>query len=94
MAEKKVPVCAGCAHMKMDGRANTTGNNRHLRGPRGYCMCKHPDAFESFHNLDPVPNRLACFIDFTAPGGSVPQIKTSPKWCPLRERRKEAYPDE
>ena len=28
--------------------------------------------------------RLTSFIAFTAPGGSTPAIKTSPRWCPLK----------
>lgn len=51
-------------------------------GPRGECWCKHPEAEASFAASG---NRSAsCFIAFTAPGGSTPAIKTSPRWCPLK----------
>lgn len=88
MKNKKnnVPICSVCLHMEVTGYAKVTGNNSHLKGPRGYCMCVHPDAFETFNRVCPRSSRLAAFIGYTPPGGSAPQIKTSPRWCPLRNR--------
>lgn len=84
--KKNVPICSECLYMELSGRANITGKNMYIGGPRGYCMCKHPDAEETFKRVCPRSHRMAGFIDFTAPGGNVPQIKTSPRWCPLRHR--------
>lgn len=47
-------------------------------------MCEHPLALEIFNKLYPRPHRLACFIGFTERGSNKLQIKTSPRWCPLR----------
>lgn len=33
----------------------------------------------------PVPRRITGNNRFTKPGGKTPVIKTSPRWCPLRE---------
>ena len=81
---KKIPICRQCEYMKLIGRARITGNSR-LEGPRGDCMCEHPKAVETFERVCPRSPRMAGFIGYTAPGGNVPQTKTSPRWCPLRE---------
>ena len=81
---KKIPVCRQCEYMKLIGRARITGNSR-LEGPRGDCMCEHPKAVEIFERVCPHSPRMAAFIAFTKPGGELPAIKTSPRWCPLRE---------
>lgn len=47
-------------------------------------MCEHPKAREVFYRLFPRSNRLAGFIGFTSMNDEKPQIKTSPKWCPLK----------
>lgn len=86
---KGAPTCRTCHFMRMTGRAKLTANSWHGKGSRGYCMCRHPDALETFNRLCPRSNRLAGFIDYTAPGENVPQIKTCPKWCPLRPENKE-----
>lgn len=80
--KKKTPVCAGCRYMKVTGWARCNGNN--MGRPRGDCMCEHPLALETFNKLYPRPHRLACFIGFTERGSNKLQIKTSPRWCPLR----------
>lgn len=82
--KKDVPHCAGCPHMGKPIRARYNGNNAGMKGPRGSCMCNHPDAVAEFFRVCPRSPRMAAFIGYTGPGGNVPQIKTSPKWCPLR----------
>ena len=82
--KKNVPICSECRHMKVTGRAKLTANSWGRKGPRGDCKCTHPDAEETFKRVCPRSPRMAGFIGFTAPGGNVPQIKTSPRWCPLR----------
>lgn len=77
--------CNNCRYMHMTGRVNLTKNCRSA-GPRGECFCEHPRAREAFEKMIPRSHRMATFIGFTAPGGNVPQLKTSPKWCPLKER--------
>lgn len=82
---KETPKCAGCSYMGWPVPRRTTGNNRHLDGPRSSCMCRHPEAVASFRRVCPKSPRLEAFIGFTKPGGKTPVIKTSPRWCPLRE---------
>lgn len=80
----ETPRCEDCELMWLEGRAQRTAANRYGGGPRGQCFCKHPDAVESFRATCPRSPRTPGFIAFTAPGGYVPQVKTSPRWCPLR----------
>lgn len=87
---KERPTCRSCHFMRVTGYAKVTGNNSHLKGPRGDCMCVHPDAFETFNRVCPRSSRLAALIGYTPPGERKPAIKTSPKWCPMRpENQKE-----
>lgn len=81
---RKVPICKTCYYMRLISRSKITRNNTNLKGPRGKCHCIHPKAIETFEKVCPRSRRMAGFIGFTAPGENVPQIKTSPKWCPLR----------
>lgn len=81
---KKIPICRQCEYMKLIGRARITGNSL-PEGPRGDCMCEHPKAVETFERVLPRSPRMAAFIGFTKPGEEYPNIKTSPRWCPLRE---------
>lgn len=78
---KETPTCCTCNFMNLTSRAKITSNNSHLGGARGECMCGHPKAQYIFSKVCP---RMAGFIGFTAPNENVPQIKTCPKWCPLR----------
>lgn len=81
---KKIPICRQCEYMKLIGRARITGNSL-PEGPRGDCMCEHPKAVETFERVLPRSPRMAAFIGFTKPGEEYPNIKTSPRWCPLRD---------
>lgn len=83
------PICRSCNFMRVTGYAKTTGNNRHLKGPRGGCMCEHPDAVKTFNKVCPRSPRMAAFIGYTPPGETKPAIKTSPTWCPMRPGNKE-----
>lgn len=83
------PIRRTCRYMELMRRAQMTANNLNKAGPRGGCMCKHPKAQEIFKKLFPRSPRMAGFIGFTAPGEYLPQIKTSPRWCPLRLENKE-----
>ena len=81
---KAVPICCRyCLFMKLTKSSKLTMRNL-LSGPRHGCMCKHPDAIETFNRVCPRSNREPAFIGYTAPGEYKPTIKTSPKWCPLR----------
>jgi hypothetical protein len=82
--KKDMPLCRKCEHMKLTGRAINNGNNRGLKGPRAGCMCEHSDAVKTFNRVCPRSPRMAGFIGYTNPGGNVPQTKTSPRRCPLR----------
>ena len=85
--ERQKITCRKCKFMKLSGRARTTGNNLHLKGARGKCVCDHPKAEEIFYKICPRSPRMAGFIGYTAPGEREPTIKTSPKWCPLRHEK-------
>lgn len=82
MKKKDMPVCRMCPYMHMSGCAYCNGNNS--GNPRGSCVCKHPEAVETFYQVCPRSPRTAGFIGYTPMGGDKPQIKTSPRWCPLR----------
>jgi hypothetical protein len=78
----ETPICRGCLYRSMLRRARITRNNH--GEPRAACMCEHPQAIETFNRVCPRSPRMAGFIGYTAMGGDVLQIKTSPKWCPRR----------
>lgn len=82
------PICRSCNFMRVTGYAKMTGNNRRLKGPRGDCMCKHPDAVKTFNKVCPRSPRMAAFIGYTPPGETKPTLKTSPTWCPMRPENK------
>lgn len=82
------PICRSCNFMRVTSYAKTTGNNRHLKGSRGNCMCKHPDAIKTFNKVCPRSPRMAAFIGYTPPGETKPTLKTSPTWCPMRPENK------
>lgn len=84
MGKKSVPICKECLYMRVTGRAICNGNNNGR--PRGDCFCTHPEAQESFMRVCPQSPKMATFIGYTPMGGTKPQIKTSPRWCPLREK--------
>ena len=88
MEKVKKPLCKNCSHMWQGTRAKANGNNIHTGGPRAPCYCGHPDAYETFQRVCPRSNRLAGFIAYTQCGKNGPNIKTSPTWCPLREKNK------
>lgn len=83
---KKTQNCKTCQYMNMTARARVTGNNFARGLPRGSCVCKHPEAVSTFNRVCPRSPRMAGFIGYTALGGNTPQIKTAPRWCPLRQK--------
>lgn len=78
------PICADCDYMVLAGRAKRTANNLFRAGARAACYCGHPGAEKSFHEVCPNSGRMPGFINYTEPGGDVPNMKTSPRWCPMR----------
>lgn len=82
---KETPKCAGCSYMGRPIPNRVTGNNSYKGGPRSSFMCEHPKAVETFRRVCSTFPRLEAFIGFSKPGGKIPVIKTSPRWCPLRE---------
>ena len=82
----KSPRCRECEHLCVGGYAEVTGNN-YGRGahPRRGCTCGHPAARETFEKVCPRSPRMAGFIAYTTMNDDLPQIKTCPKWCPLKE---------
>lgn len=68
--------CKDCKYMKMYKKF---GNQR------GECMCNHPLAVETFNKVCPRSPRMAGFISHTVTGTDIPQTKTAPRWCPLKE---------
>lgn len=81
------PVCRGCPYMRVYAYAKSNENNGGT--PRGLCECAHKDAVTTFNRVCPRSPRKAGFIGFTERGGSVPAIKNSPRWCPLRFEERE-----
>lgn len=78
------PKCSTCIFMEVQGRAKMTANGFVEKGTRGDCVCSHPKALEAFRRVCPQSPRAPGFIGYTDPGGDVPRIKTSPRWCPLK----------
>lgn len=70
------PECKGCKHLNIYG--STHG------GVRGLCYCGHPKALAAFKRYSNGSNREPGFIAYTVGWGQEPDIKTSPRWCPLR----------
>lgn len=56
-------------------------------------MCYHPLAFKVFQAVCPRSLRMAGFIGFSVKGGTTPTIKSSPRWCPLREENQKYKED-
>lgn len=82
MKKETAPNCRECVCMELTGLAISNGNNS--GNPRRGCRCRHPKAKEIFKIVCPRSPREPAFIGFTSMGGNEPQIKTSPRWCPLR----------
>ena len=80
---KVTPRCSECDHMQLEGGAQRTAANRYNGGPRRWCYCKHPKAWECFKATGSYA--AECFVGYTRPGECEPALKTSPRWCPLRE---------
>lgn len=76
------PKCSDCKLMLTLGRSNS-------QATRANCYCGHRAAVDTFKRVCPKSPRTPGFIGFTAPWGDKPQIKTSPKWCPLRPENME-----
>lgn len=74
------PKCSDCKLMKAFRRNGAS---------RGSCYCEHISAEKIFKRVYPKSPRMPGFIGFTEPWGDKPQIKTSPKWCPLRSKNVE-----
>lgn len=60
--EKDTPVCSECHYMELMGWAKLTANSWHRKGPRGECVCRHPDALETFKRTCPRSPRMPGFI--------------------------------
>lgn len=84
-SKKNAPKCQLCMYKQVWRTANLTANNRHLKGPRKSCCCSHPDTEEVIKRKFPKLCSAPGFICFTEPGSSKLQIKTCPRWCPLKE---------
>lgn len=80
--------CKECEYCKMRGRANVKYSGYGIYG-RGEFWCEHPDTTK----LPPraFGRSAPSFIGFgTREKDSKPQIKTSPRWCPLRKEKNNA----
>lgn len=81
--EKYKPECRDCIYMELKYYLEATLKNNY--NPRGCCFCEHPKAKEIFKKKCPKSHRTPAFIAYTKMGGKLPEIKTCPKWCPLKE---------
>lgn len=88
MSKTATPRCKGCMYMFQGTRAKQNGNNSHRGGPRAACYCRHPRHRETFERVCPRSPRMPGFIAYTPCGKNGPDIKTSPRWCPLRDTNK------
>ena len=70
------PRCKDCKHME---------KLRHYKGfgVRRTCYCRHPNGYDSA--VAAGVKRAPSFIAYTGTDGIV-TIKTSPRWCPLRNK--------
>ena len=61
---------------------------RGIHSTRYSCYCKHPnqDYIRHYYSKNNI-NRTLGFICFTKPYTMEMSIKTSPKWCPLKEEK-------
>lgn len=78
--------CKDCKYCKMGHRANIkfAGGGYGSYG-RGVFFCEYPEVYKL--PLKAFGNRAPRFISFgTCERETVVQIKTSPRWCPLRKR--------
>lgn len=68
--------CSQCNYKHISWGANTRGN----------CYCNHPnqDYIRNYYKEHDI-SRAEGFICFTKPLTKELSIKTSPKWCPLKE---------
>ena len=79
--------CKECEHCKMRSRANVKYAGYGTYG-RGEFWCEHPDAAKL--PLRAFGNSAPKFIGFgTVEKDSKLQMKTSPRWCPLRGKKNE-----
>ncbi len=80
--------CKECEHCKMRGRANVKYSGNGMYG-RGEFWCENPDTVKI--PLNGFGNSAPGFIGFgTMEKDSKLQIKTSPRWCPLRKGKNNA----
>jgi hypothetical protein len=86
--KNETPRCRGCMYMRQGIRAKANGNNDTKAGPRAPCHCTHPRHRETFEKVCPRSPRMPGFIAYTECGKNGPNIKTSPRWCPLRNENK------
>lgn len=70
-----VPKCQGCQHLV--AYYSTHG------GVRNLCYCEHPRMAKFFGEYG-GRNREPGFVAFSIAWSKNPDIKTSPRWCPLR----------
>lgn len=85
------PRCANCGHINFGPCATVRGKNQGLGAhPCRPCYCGHPKAVETFYKVCPRSPRFPGFIAYTSKNDRLPQIKTSPRWCPLRHQEEEA----
>lgn len=74
--------CKYCEHCKQCGRASAQG--RRSFGKK-YYFCGHEKAYDSYRKYtgERIGNNFIGYGDNTAE--SPLQVKTSPRWCPMRE---------
>ena len=71
-------VCNRCGYRDRAGRCNPTYRSY----GRWYFMCGHRDAYTRCSAAS--PKRLPGFLGFAKSGEFDLDMKTSPRWCPLK----------
>ena len=78
--------CRECEYCKMRSRADVTLAGNGIYG-RGEFRCEHPETGKI--PVKVFGNRMPGFIGFgTMDRRSVVQIKTHPRWCPLKKEHR------
>ena len=79
-----IPKCRECDFCEMELRADARFSGYAIYG-RGMFFCQNPETKKLPRKA--FGNKLEGFIGFGTPEReSILQMKTSPKWCPRREK--------
>lgn len=76
--------CSACPYLIVPIRNNVSTSNVGMSRPRGCCYCNHPNAPTELDKIVPGTAVGPGFIAYTKGYSDVPNIKTAPRWCPIK----------